>query len=200
MNLQTFFQAAVLACGVALVAPGLHAQRAFVPQAAPPQQLAAVPLASADLEFMLAAAAYADAGIASAQLALARADAPRIRALAQRMLQDHRDTRSRLQEIAAATGVALPRGSNSEQRLVLAGLRALRGDAFERDFLQRAAINEHRELILLMHRQATGAGRDPELARLATRMLPRLQEHVAVAQTLHDAEMAGSAAASGRGG
>lgn len=197
---QTFLAAAVLACGLAVGAPVLQAHPASPSRAGGLQQLAAVPLTSADLEFMLAAAAYADAGMAAAQLALARADAPRIRALAQRMREDHRDTRSRLREIAHAKGVALPRGANNEQRLVLAGLRGLRGDAFERDFLQRAAINEHRELIVLMHQQATWPGRDPELARLAARMLPRLQEHVAVAQTLQDAAVIGAAGGTGRGG
>lgn len=196
MNNDPANLAIILVCTLALGAPATAAQSAV----GAPQQLAAVPLTSADLEFLLAAASYASAGNAAAELALSRSDAPRIRSLARGMLEDHRSAAARLSELARTYGVALPRGTTSEQGLVLGGLRGLRGEAFERDFIRRAAINENRELIAILHRQATASGRDPALARFAASMLRKLQGHLAVAQWLDERLSAAESGAARPGG
>lgn len=160
------------------------AQPGAAPVVAQPRELAAIPLTDLDLDFLLRAASYQYAAVAAARLALERSPSPGVRRLAADMLEDHRSTAARLRELAVLNEVALPRDTTNAQGLVLDGLAGLRGADFDRDFLQRAGINEHRELIALLHRQANGRGRDPALAELARELLAREQQHMARAESL----------------
>lgn len=177
----------LLLAGALAASPAVQAQAQQgrgAPAAGGAQELAAIDLTSADVEFLVRASSYYRAFNRAAELALDRSRNPQVRELARQMAEDHGQAAAQLRKLAAAHDVELPRGITPAQRMVLTGLGALRGAAFDRHFLQRAGLNEHRELARLLHAQATSRGTDPALKLFAETMLPRVQRHMARADTL----------------
>lgn len=161
---------------------------ALLPQTAAAQaqgtELAAVPLHSADLEFMLQASQTNLAALRAADLALTRSENAHVQALARRMVDNHAEAQRRLLQIARDKGVALTREPSRQQSYVLDALRGLDGQHFDRSFVQRIGIEAHQEAFNRHHAQAAASGRNAELARYAQAMLPRLQDALVLAQDL----------------
>jgi lipid-binding SYLF domain-containing protein/predicted outer membrane protein len=180
---------AVLALGLASASAQPSPAAPAQPQARP---LAAMGLTSADLEFMLAATRAGHLETTAARLALSRSDDPGVRQLAQRLLDDHQAAQAQLQRIAQNRGVELPRRPARQQQYVIDGLQGLRGASFESDFVERIGIDAHRDAIALFQRQLGGANRDAALKDFARATLPKLRQHLAMAQALQAHEGSGA--------
>jgi putative membrane protein len=176
---------AIVAAAALLAAHGAAVQAQAVPAPAQGQALAAVPLNSADLEFMLYAAHVNHATVAAARLALQRSGNAEVQELAQRLIDTHQGAQQRLRRLAEADGVALPRTPSRQHSYVIDGLQGLDGQQFDRSFVRRIAIAEHRDALQRFQAQATAAGRDEQLAAYAEALLPRLRRDLAAAQSLH---------------
>ena len=144
---------------------------------------ASAALSSIDKEFMEKAASSGMAEVQAAQLAQQRASSPQVRQFASRMITDHTQANSELQQIAEQMNVTLPskptgRDATAAQRLI-----GLNSTDFDQAYAQQE-LRDHQQDVALFRREAL-SGRDPALKAFAQKTLPVLQQHLQMAQALN---------------
>jgi putative membrane protein len=136
-----------------------------------------------DRDFMHNAARANNAELRASRLALARSPDPEARQFAQRMLDDHKRADSQLRQIAKAMGVQLPHDASVAQKAQLALLEAVDGEVFNQRYADEFGVKVHRQTIELF-RKGAAQNQDAKLRAFASKLLPTLQEHLQMAQTL----------------
>jgi putative membrane protein len=144
---------------------------------------AAAALSSGDRSFVQAASSAGLAEIATAQLAQQRSASPQVRKFAERMIADHTQANSDLQQIVEQEDITLPTQPVGKDASAGARLRGLNGAAFDQAYLQ-AVVSDHQQAIALFSREAS-SGQDPALKAFAQQTLPTLQQHLQLAQSLN---------------
>jgi len=118
-----------------------------------------------------------------ADLAKERGDAAS-RAFAARIRRDHQESQRELERIAALEKLALPEQLDARHTALLAELRELEGQAFDRAFA-RVQVDVQREAVALYEGEANEGGVS-SLRDFAERTLPRLRDHLTRARTLYE--------------
>jgi len=174
-----------LALAVALAAPLAAAQTE--PRQEPSRPLAQQPSAgrtaatvAPDRDFARRTAEAGAAEIAAGKLAMDKARSDAVREFGRRMVEDHQAADAKLAEIAKAKNMLLPTTPDRAHEEELKKLGTLSGAAFDREYM-RSQVKDHRQVIGMFERQAA-SGQDLELKRLAAETLPKLREHLAMAQ------------------
>jgi putative membrane protein len=143
---------------------------------------ASAAFSSRDRDFVLKATSSGLAAVAAAQLAQQRSASPQVRQFADRVIADHTQANSVLQDIAGQEDITLPLQPAGKDAAAVQRLRGLNGDAFDRAYAQDQLSN-HEQDIALFRREAN-SGQDPELKAFAQKTLPILQQHLQLAQIL----------------
>lgn len=131
---------------------------------------------------MNTAAASDAAEIQTSQLALQKARSPRVKAFAQRMIDDHTKTTQQLMQIAQSKGVTPDATLNTVQQQALDRLKAARPAAFDRDYL-RFQVSNHDDAVTAFQNEVS-MGQDAELKAFAQQTLPIIQQHLEMARRL----------------
>jgi putative membrane protein len=124
-------------------------------------------------------------GIRMGELARERAAAQGVKDFAAQMIIDHTRALEQLGRTAQRSGVRLPDAPAGEQAAVLARLRGLRGDAFDKAFLDEQ-VAAHGRLVRLLEAQSADPA-DPNAGQYATATLPGVQAHEGVVRSLSHA-------------
>jgi putative membrane protein len=121
--------------------------------------------------------------IRSSEIAL-RKRAPQDRRFAEHMIGDHERIAAQLKHIVRANHIdaQVPNKLDDEHRKMLQQLRGEKGPQFEKDYDQMQQQG-HREAVSLFQAYAKN-GDNSALKRWAERTLPKLQEHLSMAQKL----------------
>lgn len=122
------------------------------------------------------------AEIEEGRLALTHSKNPLVKALGNRLVQDHSKAQDTLEALAAANGVKLPTKPNAKQQQEIAQLGSLEGAAFDKLFAA-SEVGAHRKSITEMSR-ATSTVKNPALEAWVKDSIPVLQEHLQLAQGL----------------
>lgn len=120
--------------------------------------------------------------INSSQLALTRSLSPRVRDFARQMIRDHRQSDRQLRQTLRTAGLKKPNGLDARSMRVLAELRAARGRAFERSYID-AQVDAHVRAVDLF-RNYSRSGQNRQLKQFADETLPILKEHLRSVQHL----------------
>lgn len=172
----------------ATTAPAPTAPAAGGAPAAPP---AAGPVAGSDRAFAAEAAAGSLGEIEAGRYVAARTGDAAVKDYAQQLERDHVAANDELQRIAGGKGVSLPAAPEGDPAARLERLKSQPPAALEREFVQSFGIDVHNRAIELFERQAK-EGQDPELRAYAERTLPRLREHLGMAQQLQGGKAGGA--------
>lgn len=116
------------------------------------------------------------------QLATQRAASPAVRQYAQRIIQDHTQATTQLQQLARQNGATLPTSVDAQSTALVNQLTRLSGADFDAAYL-REMINSHNQAIALFQRQAQ-QGQSPEMRVFATNTLPLLRQHLELARQI----------------
>jgi putative membrane protein len=143
---------------------------------------ASAALSSGDRNFVQASTSGGLAEVATAQLAQQRSASPQVRKFADRMIADHTQANTDLQQIVEQEDITLPTQPAGDAAAE-AKLRGLNGAAFDRAYLQ-ASVSDHQQAIALFSREAS-SGQDPALKAFAQQTLPMLQQHLQLANSLN---------------
>lgn len=144
---------------------------------------AQTPIPPAPKDFLLMAAQSDHYEMLAASVALAQAGDPRVRAFAERMLQDHRHLEDDLRKAADLSGLELPAtGMSSDQALLLSGLQSLRGPDFEKAYARQQVL-AHTQAVAVQDSFAA-SGSDPHLRAAVQAALPTIRDHLKQAQQL----------------
>lgn len=148
-----------------------------------PGAVTAGPVSGADRAFVAEAASSGLAEVEAGRYVAGQASNASIKAFAQQMERDHASANDELQRIAGSKGIALPTAAQGDDKSQLDKLRSAPAAQLDREFVQTFGVDGHSKAIKLFERQAQ-SGQDPELRAFAERTLPRLREHLGMAQQL----------------
>jgi putative membrane protein len=163
--------------------PGASAGSSAAPVAGSSAGPAAGPVAGSDRAFVSEAANSGLAEVEAARLVSARTDNAKVKDLAQHMEREHASTNDELKRIASEKGIELPSTIGGEPRGQLSRLTTLSKPEVDQAFVRDFGIEAHQKAISLFERQAR-EGQDPDLKAFAERTLPKLREHLAMAQRM----------------
>lgn len=135
-----------------------------------------------DVRFVTAASASGEAEVMAARLAQTQGQSAKVKSFADTMIKDHTKANAQLKSMAQSAGYTLSTSPTSEQESNLAKLRSLHGKDFDTAYAQMM-VKDHREAVALFQAEST-SGTDDQLKTFATKTLPILQHHLALANAL----------------
>jgi putative membrane protein len=122
--------------------------------------------------------------IQSSQVALSKQPDADTKPFAEKMVQDHQKTSSELKALVEVSvpKLTLPASMDSEHQQMLIELTAKNGKDFDQSYDQ-TQVKAHRDAVALFEAYSKG-GDNPELKSWASKTLPDLKEHLAMAEKL----------------
>ncbi|MCG2578743.1 DUF4142 domain-containing protein [Dechloromonas sp. XY25] len=150
-------------------------------QVAPTQ--AGLPVAAIERTFIAEAAASGLAEIDAGRMMAARSTDPGIKSYARQLEREHMSANDELKRIAEGKGIVVPAIVSKETRELLDRLRGMPAAEGDRTFVREFGIETHNKAIQLFEKEAR-EGQDPQLRAFAEQTLPRLREHLTMAQQL----------------
>lgn len=165
----------LLACALIAAPVALLAQSAATQTTG--QQVAAAQAGMDAQTFVEKAAISNMFEVESGELALEKAEDPKIRALAEEMVRDHGSASQTLESTLDEAGVEvrMPDQMDAEHRQKLEQLQAAEGAEFERMYLEMLAEGHEKDVSLF--EQYAQSGDNDALKQFASETLPTLQEH-----------------------
>lgn len=140
-----------------------------------PEQMQSTMQAAIDRLFLLRAAQGNMAEVALGQLALRKSRNPKVRQLAQHLIQGHSTANATLLPILTRKGMPLPRFIGAMNAATNDQLARLSGGGFDRMFMS-AQVEAHENSIAL-YQQELAMGTDEDARAYATRFLPEIMSH-----------------------
>ncbi len=127
------------------------------------------------------------AEIKASELALTKSDNPAVKAFAQRMIDDHTKSNTRLQTAAARYDIKVPDNSALMQRAELKMLQMKSGASFDKSYVAQMQ-KSHEKAVKLFKEAANSSKIDNDLKSLASDTLPTLEQHEHSAMQLASSE------------
>ncbi|SAK49924.1 membrane protein [Caballeronia hypogeia] len=137
-------------------------------------------LSPADQQFLQDASAAGATEIAASKLALTHASDHQVREFAQRMIVDHTKLARNLDVLAKRHGITAPAAADSA---LIGNLQNLQGAEFDKAYIEKVAVDGHQKAVELF-RNESESGKDTALKAAATKALPVISHHYAMAQQL----------------
>jgi putative membrane protein len=135
-----------------------------------------------DRLFMRLMAAGGAAEVDFGRLAQGKAQSQAVKDFAARMVQDHSESNSKLEQLASQANVPLPRDFDPEHKSMRAELESAAGRPFDLAYMQGQVIDHQKATILLQY--VIGQGQDAELQRFAAATLPVVLAHLEMAKAV----------------
>lgn len=191
--MKTVHASLAIAFSLALTSFGSYAQQG-TPSSEPkgqPTQPATVgedrqaSLQREDERFLKNAIQGSHAEIVGSQLALEKTESSDVKSFAQMMIDDHGKMAKEAEALAKNKGMTPPMGPSAMQSTEIASLKALSGGAFDAMYVNRIGVAAH-EATVEMFEKASQEAQDPDVKAMANKALPKLQEHLKMANTLNE--------------
>lgn len=153
-------------------------------------------------QFLMKAAQGGMLEVEASKLAMERATSPQVKEFARMLHDDHTAATKKLMELAQQKGVQLPSELDAKHKQELASLQKLKGEEFDRAYLQRMGLKDHKKDIQDFEKQAKNA-KDEQVRSFAEQTLPALRKHLSHAQQIsggasaQSGQPAGGSSASG---
>lgn len=138
-----------------------------------------------DSTFLTKAAQGNLAEIRMADLAMNKTSNPHVKDLAQRLEADHSAANNQLKQIAAKQNLTLPNKLDPKDQAEYDRLSKLSGPEFDKAYTHYQT-KDHRETIAEFRHEADH-GTDPELKAYANDTLPKLEQHLHLAEAAEHA-------------
>ena len=135
-----------------------------------------------DDNFLIKVCPCAHAQIEIGKLAEKRADSAKVKEFAAQMVQDHQKCYDKLADTIKNRKIAVVSGFEKDTQAEIDRLGKLQGQEFDRQFLAYV-IKSHQDGIAICESQAK-RGKDAEMRVFADEALPKLREHLKMAQEL----------------
>lgn len=105
-----------------------------------------------------------------------------VRHFGQKLVRDHTNAYEELATLASKIGTAVPKGIDVQRDRAIRDLMHAKGKAFDRQFLQDEVLDHERALVVF--RREAAHGHDAEVKAYADKMIPTLEEHLHLAESL----------------
>ncbi|ACC74377.1 DUF4142 domain-containing protein [Paraburkholderia phymatum] len=145
-------------------------------------------LSPGDTQFAQDASQAGATEIAASKLALSSSSNAQVKKFAQQMIADHTKLARSLDVVATQKGLGKSPGADSA---LIGKLQGLKGDDFDKLYIDEVAVSGHQKAVELFQKESE-SGTDAQLKAAATRALPTIRHHLAMAQQLANARKASS--------
>jgi putative membrane protein len=139
------------------------------------------------------------AEIESARMALGKSQNDEVRKFAQQMIDDHTRALEEVRQLAQSKGITLPSALERNDKRMADKLSTQSGDAFDRAYLDKAGVAEHKKTHAMLHK-AQPRIKDADLKALVARTMPLVDQHLSAVQQLHKDTTRGSSKTEGTTG
>lgn len=139
-------------------------------------------LSQQDRNFITEAAQGGTAEVKLSQLATERANDEQVKQFAQHMIHDHTQANEELMQLASSEGVTVNQELDQKHKDLMNRLSSLKSDEFDREYID-AMVQDHKKVVSEFEREIS-QGQDHELKQWASSILPKLQQHLQMAQQL----------------
>lgn len=133
-------------------------------------------LSKSDQNMMKELAQANMAEIEAAKLAQQKSNSEQVKNFAQKMIDDHTKASEQLQQLAQAKNVTLPTQLDAKHKAEIDKLASLSGDKFDKMYMSRGGVRDHRQAHALLSRIEKNA-KDSDLKTLASNMMPTINDH-----------------------
>jgi putative membrane protein len=140
-------------------------------------------LSAADVAFITAAAGGGMYEVEAGRLGAARAANAEVKSFAQMLVGHHTQSNNELMALARAKGLAPSTALPADLRAKANQLAGLSGDAFDREFIRNAGVQDHQTQIAQFE-QASRTVADADLKAWVVKTLPVLRQHLQAAQQI----------------
>lgn len=137
---------------------------------------------ASDSMFMTHAAADGMAEIQMGQMALQKSSDPKVKELAQRIVDDHTAANAKLQTLAQQKQVTLPAAPMKDAQDKAATINSMDGTKFDQAWAA-AMVEDHRKAVKLFSNESSHT-QDADVRNFAQATLPTLKSHLEAAQQL----------------
>ncbi|HEX2826330.1 MAG TPA: DUF4142 domain-containing protein [Burkholderiales bacterium] len=135
-----------------------------------------------DKSFIMDAANDGLAEVELGKIAQQNAASEDVKKFAQRMVDDHSAAGKELEPIAAKLGVTPPSAPQGKHAKLVKDLSKKTGAKFDKDYAD-AMVKDHKKAVKMFEKESQKA-ESAELRDFASKTLPKLQEHLKMAQDL----------------
>lgn len=137
-------------------------------------------LTRADRRFVTKASEMNIEELRLSEIAVRQASSPEVRAFAQQLVDDHTQAGTELSTLATRKSVALMRDDYDQRGITRLSKKT--GRDFDQAYIDKM-VDAHDDAVDLFEKTARNA-KDPEVQALASKMLPKLQQHQQHAKSL----------------
>lgn len=148
-------------------------------------------LSRADQEIMRDLSQSNLAEIETGKLALSQSKNDQVKSFAQKMIDDHTQAQKDLEQLAQAEGVTLPTEPDNKHKSLAKKLSSLEGDKFDKQYMSRGGLDDHRATHRLLQR-AQSKATDADLKALVAKVMPVVDQHMTMAQDVSSAKKTAS--------
>ena len=134
-------------------------------------------LAKSDQQMLEQLAQGNMAEIEAGKIALQKSQNAEVKAFAQQMIDDHTKGLQEVQSVAQAKGVTLPADVDAKHKAMASKLNGLSGDAFDRTYLSRAGVSDHKKTHALVQKVQANA-KDADVKALGAKLEPTVAQHL----------------------
>jgi putative membrane protein len=120
------------------------------------------------------------------QLAEQKSTDPKVKDFAAMMVKDHSAASQKLESLAAAKDVALPKTLDASHTGMKSRLESLSGPSFDKAYIE-AQLKAHGHTVSLLEKEIS-SGQDPQAKAFAQSGLPTIQHHLQAVRTLASEE------------
>jgi putative membrane protein len=127
-------------------------------------------------DFVKRAAQSNFAEIKVSQLAESQAQSPEVKKFARQMIDDHTQANAELAKLAQTKNLKVPDDTDLMHKASMKMLQGKSGGSFDQAYMKQMD-KDHQKTIKLFQSAATSPKVDKDLQALASKLLPKLQEH-----------------------
>jgi putative membrane protein len=138
----------------------------------------------ADRKFVEEAAMGGMAEVELGKLAQQKGGSDQVKQFGARMVEDHGKANDELKQLAQAKGLSVPAAPDKSHQKEVDKLNKLSGAKFDREYMAHM-LSDHRKDVSDF-KKAAGSAKDSDVKSFASKTLPTLQEHLTLAQNVHD--------------
>jgi putative membrane protein len=133
-----------------------------------------------DQQFVTQASAAGLAEVNLARLALDQSNNADVKKFAQHIIDEHTKANTELNSLADMHRLLPAQGMDAQHQQLMQRLGQLRGEAFDRAFLD-AMVKDHKDAVSLFERESKD-GQDKDLKKFASDTLSTLKDHLSMAE------------------
>lgn len=134
-------------------------------------------LSKADQKIVADIALANRAEVEAGKLALSKSQSAEVKTFAQQMVDDHTKGLNDATALAQAKGVTIPADLDPKHKAMADKLSKLSGDAFDKEYMAKAGVSDHKEVLAKLKTFESSA-KDPEVKALASKMVPTVEQHL----------------------